>query len=207
MRSLLTLLFVWIIFVSCTEEKIIYVENANEEINIQGRWEIEGFWQKYTYIKEEYSYLDSTEIISKETFYDTLYTANDIIDFYYDYSSEIRESWPFVFRCSDTTLRLSNYTIYPFFKYISSTTIRQSLTLFDHYIGLENINKNSPSLRLEMMLNHKENSGTIPFIIDNDNCSIKIMYSDDVTNRIDKIRTTVNTTFSFIGTGKRVKEK
>ena len=70
MKIALLILFI-MIFISCTEEKIIYIENDAEIITTEGRWDIEGFW--YKKVAYTNKYYDSDSVLISDTFinYDT----------------------------------------------------------------------------------------------------------------------------------------
>lgn len=200
MKIALLILFA-LVFSSCTEEKIIYIEKDSEKVTPEGRWDIEGFWYKHESYTIKYYDLDSVLISDYYSFYDTLESATDIIDFYYDYSSQDYQTSKFIFKCSDSTFIFSNNSRYPFVINLGSSPMRESFTLFNHFIDYDNFTKTSTTLDLQIGLKSIVNDGVSPFKEDNENCFINFTALD----KVSKNGTTTYTRYYFEANGKRIK--
>lgn len=187
MKNLLYILAL-ILFISCTEEKIIYVEQDSK--TLEGTWDIEGVWLSF--------YHDNQ---SKTTTYDTITHGRDTFEFFYNRTNGHNSNLYMSLLNKDTVYHFAGTLNYPFNRYASTTNIDIDFKILNFLIEQKNIVNNQYGDYMEFHFEYSyeddDNSKPIIFSEDETNVSFSIEYDYKINEYRKK--------YNFIGKGKRIK--
>lgn len=194
MKILLLITLTFIIF-SCKSEKIIYVEQDVK--TLEGTWDIEGVWRKVSKTNVEGVFN-----------YDTLLHNKEIIDFYLDYK---HDNYPHIknyFKTLDTIFEFAeNNSAYYDVYYYGRMTSTESIKFFNFDILYDSsmvriIHPGKFWCEIDFYLNYLETDSGI-LTPDYNNAIFSLQTTSRINDKLATIK--VDSTFQFIGKGKRIK--